>query len=229
MRFPLSGIGSVGVVQKAQPYKYQVYDEIKKGILKGQYMPGDVLNERRMSDEMGISRTPIREAMQMLSHDGWLIMETYKGVIVREFDLEYVREVLKVRKALEILAVEDAVSNAAEEDLKELNHITECQSDLLNHYDEYEFIELDRRFHKKIYELSHNQILQSLLNNFNDIISFFGIRALQQKERKITTLDEHYKILDAIRKKDTGAAMAAMEVHMSETYKNIEGYMKARG
>ena len=63
------------MVQKAQPYKYQVYNEIKRGILKGQYVSGDVLTERRLSEEMGISRTPIREAMQFgkcrnLSKDG---------------------------------------------------------------------------------------------------------------------------------------------------------------
>lgn len=216
------------MVQKAQPYKYQVYDEIKRGILKGQYMPGDVLTERKLSDEMGISRTPIREAMQMLAHDGWLVMETYKGAVVREFDLEYVLEVLKIRKSLEILAVEDAVLNVTDQDLEELKEIARCQRDMLNHYDEYDYIEMDRKFHQKIYELSHNRTLQSLLNNFNDIISFFGIRALKQKERKITTMEEHQKILDAIKSRDAGAAVRAMEEHMSKTFINIEGYMKER-
>lgn len=214
------------MVQKAQPYKYQVYDEIKRGILKGQYMPGDVLTERKLSDEMGISRTPIREAMQMLAHDGWLVMETYKGAVVREFDLEYVLEVLKIRKSLEMLAVEDAVLNLTDRDLEELEEIARCQRDMLNHYDEYDYIEMDRKFHQKIYELSHNRTLQSLLNNFNDIISFFGIRALKQKERKITTMEEHQKILNAVKSRDAGAAVRAMEEHMSKTFINIEGYMK---
>lgn len=216
------------MVQKAQPYKYQVYDEIKRGILKGQYMPGDVLTERKLSDEMGISRTPIREAMQMLAHDGWLVMETYKGAVVREFDLEYVLEVLKIRKSLEMLAVEDAVLNLTDRDLEELEEIARCQRDMLNHYDEYDYIEMDRKFHQKIYELSHNRTLQSLLNNFNDIISFFGIRALKQKERKITTMEEHQKILNAVKSRDVGAAVRAMEEHMSKTFINIEGYMKER-
>ncbi len=216
------------MVQKAQPYKYQVYDEIKRGILKGQYMPGDVLTERKLSDEMGISRTPIREAMQMLAHDGWLVMETYKGAVVREFDLEYVLEVLKIRKSLEMLAVEDAVLNLTDRDLEELEEIARCQRDMLNHYDEYDYIEMDRKFHQKIYELSHNRTLQSLLNNFNDIISFFGIRALKQKERKITTMEEHQKILNAVKSRDAGAAVRAMEEHMSKTFINIEGYMKER-
>lgn len=216
------------MVQKAQPYKYQVYNEIKRGILKGQYVPGDVLTERRLSEEMGISRTPIREAMQMLEHDGWLVVETYKGALVREFDLEYVLEVLKIRKSLEMLAIEDAVYNITEPDLEELEEIVGCQRDMLNHYDEYDFIEMDRKFHQKLYELSRNRTLQGLLNNFNDIISFFGIRALQQKERKLTTMDEHQNILNAVRSRDAGAAVHAMEEHMAETFNNIEGYMKSR-
>lgn len=216
------------MVQKAQPYKYQVYDEIKRGILKGQYVPGDVLTERKLSEEMGISRTPIREAMQMLEHDGWLVVETYKGALVREFDLEYVLEVLKIRKSLEMLAVEDAVPNADDADLKELEEIVCCQRDVLNHYDEYDFIEMDRKFHQKIYELSHNRTLQGLLSNFNDIISFLGIRALQQKERKVTTMDEHQNILNAMKSRDAGAAVHAMEEHMTETFNNIESYMKSR-
>ncbi len=216
------------MVQKAQPYKYQVYNEIKRGILKGQYVPGDVLTERRLSEEMGISRTPIREAMQMLEHDGWLVVETYKGALVREFDLEYVLEVLKIRKSLEMLAVEDAVQNAAAPDLEELEEIVCCQRDMLNHYDEYDFIEMDRKFHQKIYELSHNRTLQGLLSNFNDIISFFGIRALQKKERKLTTMDEHQNILNAMKSRDAGAAVRAMEEHMTETFNNIDNYMKSR-
>nr|WP_286200946.1 GntR family transcriptional regulator [[Clostridium] symbiosum] len=155
-------------------------------------------------------------------------METYKGAVVREFDLEYVLEVLKIRKSLEMLAVEDAVLNVTDRDLEELEEIARCQRDMLNHYDEYDYIEMDRKFHQKIYELSHNRTLQSLLNNFNDIISFFGIRALKQKERKITTMEEHQKILDAVKSRDAGAAVHAMEEHMSKTFINIEGYMKER-
>ncbi len=214
------------MVQKAQPYKYQVYDEIKRGIFKGQYRPGDVLTERKLSDEMGISRTPIREAMQMLTYDGWLVMETYKGAVVREFDFEYVREVLKIRKTLEMLAVEEAVLNVTDRELEELEKIAGCQRDMLNHYDEYDFIEADRRFHKKIYEMSRNGTLESLLNNFNDIISFSGIHALKQEQRKRSVMEEHQRILEALKSRDGDMALRAMEDHMSKTLLNIESEMK---
>ena len=90
------------MVQKQLSYKYQVYNELKKGILTGQYPPGSVMNERKLSEEMGISRTPIREGLQMLARDGWLQMETYKGAVVREFDPHYMWELSRIRYALEL-------------------------------------------------------------------------------------------------------------------------------
>jgi len=81
------------MLEKQLPYKHKVYEAIKKGILDGYYAPGDVLNERRLSEEMGISRTPVREALQMLAQDGWLQIETYKGAVVREFNMRYMQEI----------------------------------------------------------------------------------------------------------------------------------------
>ena len=73
-------------------YKYQVYNEIKKGIMSGVYPAGSVMNERKLSEELGISRTPIREGLQLLARDGWILMETYKRAVVREFDAQYMWE-----------------------------------------------------------------------------------------------------------------------------------------
>ena len=113
------------MVEKQLGYKYQVYNEIKKGIMTGVYPPGFVMNERKLSEELGISRTPIREGMQMLARDGWLQMETYKGTVVREFDPHYMWELTRVRSALELSAIEDAVKNVTEKDLKCLEEIQE--------------------------------------------------------------------------------------------------------
>ena len=75
------------MVEKQLGYKYQVYNEIKKGIMTGIYPPGSVMNERKLSEELGISRTPIREGMRMLARDGWLQMETYKAVSYTHLDV----------------------------------------------------------------------------------------------------------------------------------------------
>ena len=122
------------MVEKQLGYKYQVYNEIKKGIMTGVYPPGFVMNERKLSEELGISRTPIREGMQMLARDGWLQMETYKGTVVREFDPHYMWELTRVRSALELSAIEDAAKNITENDLKCLEEIQEKQKEVLEHY-----------------------------------------------------------------------------------------------
>ena len=81
-------------LEKQLPYKHKIYKILKSEILNGRYSPGEVLNERSLSEELGISRTPIREALQMLAQDGWVSIETYKGAVVRELDLRNMKEFL---------------------------------------------------------------------------------------------------------------------------------------
>ena len=183
------------MVEKQLGYKYQVYNEIKKGIMTGVYPPGFVMNERKLSEELGISRTPIREGMQMLARDGWLQMETYKGTVVREFDPHYMWELTRVRSALELSAIEDAVKNVTEK---------------------------DREFHTYIYQMSQNRELLKLLSNYYDMFRFMGMQAVRGTDkRRQTTIDEHQGILDALKQKNVEAAVRAMKIHMEETEKNI--------
>ena len=210
------------MVEKQLGYKYQVYNEIKKGIMTGVYPPGFVMNERKLSEELGISRTPIREGMQMLARDGWLQMETYKGTVVREFDPHYMWELTRVRSALELSAIEDAVKNVTEKDLKCLEEIQEKQKEVLEHYDITRFIQLDREFHTYIYQMSQNRELLKLLSNYYDMFRFMGKQAVRGTDkRRQTTIDEHQGILDALKQKNVEAAVRAMKIHMEETEKNI--------
>ncbi len=215
------------MVQKQLSYKYQVYSEIKKGILMGQYQPGSVMNERKLSEELGISRTPIREALQMLARDGWLQMETYKGAIVREFDAHYMWELVRIRYALELSAVEDAVRNMTEEELVNLRKIqTEQKEDLLN-YDVDDFIQHDRDFHSCIYQMSRNGELMKLASNYYDVFRFLGKQAvLGTDERRITTIEEHQAILAAVENRNIEEAVSAMKVHMEHTEENIRRHIK---
>lgn len=215
------------MVEKQLAYKYQVYNEIKKGILSGLYPAGSVMNERRLSEELGISRTPIREGLQLLSRDGWLLMETHKRAVVREFDPHYMWELIRVRSALELSAVEDAVKNMTDEELKMLEETHKRQIELLEHYDVTAFIKLDREFHSIIYQMSRNRELIKLVSNYYDMFYFMGTQAVMRTdERKRTTIQEHQRILDAMKKRDTQAAIEAMRLHMEETEKNARKNQK---
>ena len=202
--------------------KSKAYDIIKDNIIACRYAPGDFLNEAQLMGEVGVSRTPIREGMQMLARDGWLQMETYKGTVVREFDPHYMWELTRVRSALELSAIEDAVKNVTEKDLNCLEEIQEKQKEVLEHYDITRFIQLDREFHTYIYQMSQNRELLKLLSNYYDMFRFMGMQAVMGTDkRRQTTIDEHQGILDALKQKNVEAAVRAMKIHMEETEKNI--------
>lgn len=212
------------MIEKQLSYKYKVYQKIKEDIITGVYLQGEVLNERKLAEAMGISRTPIREALQLLNRDGWIVDEVYKGAVVRTFDINYVMNVQKVRKALEILAIEDTINNISEQHINKLSNILLKQEQSLTDYNPTAFMKLDREFHEKIYSFSNNDVLLNLLKNINDIIRYFGIKVLMVPERSITTLMEHKAILDAIKKKDIESAKKAMENHMLMTSNAILKY-----
>lgn len=210
-------------MEKQLPYKHRVYKALKNEILSGHYKPGDVLNERKLSENLGISRTPVREALQMLEQDGWLQIETYKGAVVREFDWRYMQETAHIRSALEVCAIEGAAAHITESDLALLEQIQNEQRKVLENFDLEAFIMQDRRFHTCLYELSGNQQLVRLLENYYDIFRFLGTQAVMNSvERRLTTLLEHQAILDALKHRDTAEAVQAMKAHMHYTEENMQ-------
>ena len=215
------------MLEKQLPYKHKVYAAIKKDILQGHYAPGDILNERRLSEELGISRTPVREALQMLEQDVWLKMETYKGAVVREFDPHYMRNLSRIRTALEVCALEEAVSNITEKDLEELARIQDMQKKTLEKFDVESFITWDQQFHSYLYDLSQNQELIHLLRNYYDIFRFLGTQAvLSTEERRHSTLAEHQRILDSLKEGNDAEAVQALKAHMQNTELNILRQLK---
>ena len=211
------------MIEKQLPYKYKVYEAIKEEILCGRYAPGDTLNERRLSEELGISRTPVREGLQMLAQDGWLQIETYKGAVVREFQPDYLNQVSRIRSVLEVCAIEDAVSRITDDDVTALEQIHEEQRAITRDYDVHRFILADRKFHSYIYELSGNKELVHLLQTYYDIYRYLGTQAVMNTmERVTTTLNEHQAVLEALTARDTEGAVAAMKTHMQNTVANMQ-------
>lgn len=208
--------------EKQLPYKVKVYEEIKHAILCGNYVPGDVLNERELSEKFGISRTPIREAIQLLARDGWVQVETYKGAVVRTFNRKHMLDLSRIRTALEVCAVEEATGNVTDASIAELEAIQAEQWATTQQFDVQKYIHCDRKFHDVIYGLSQNQELIRLLSNYYDIFQLMGVRAaISSQGRPEGALQEHQAVLDALKKRDVSAAANAMRIHMRETEQNM--------
>ena len=146
------------MIEKQLPYKYKVYEIIKEDILSGKYRAGEELNERELAETMGVSRTPVREAIQMLEHNGWVSIETYKGAVIRSFGRKYLADLMKVRTALELSAVEDAAKNITDETFAAIEQTYQQQVAAMDSSNNLDFAQLDRLFHQSIYELSVRQL-----------------------------------------------------------------------
>lgn len=206
------------MLEKQLPYKVKVYEAVKKEILNGTYPPGYVLNERRLSEELGISRTPVREAIQMLAQNGWVEMEMYKGAVVRSFDLQHMQDVCRIRSALEVCAVSSAIPYVTEADIRALRAI---QQELVAHAKQSDgdtWINIDQKFHAYLYKMSRNAELVRLLNNYYDIIHLIGNQAIRSSmARREAVVEEHNAVVNALEQKNVEKAVAAMHVHMSVT------------
>lgn len=199
-------------------YKEAAYEVIKEKIVNGEYESGKSLNERTISEEFGISRTPVREALHKLSYEGWIINEPYKKNVVKKFDLETILEAQRVRASLEVLAVEESYKKFSDEDLKSLRELIEKQRKVENYG---EFIILDRKFHEFIYKKSENSLLCNLMENINDIVRYFGLIAIESPGRTESTLQEHENIMTALEEKDIKKIIKATKVHMKNTEESI--------
>lgn len=203
---------------KVKSYKIAAYEEIKERIISGEFEPGKSLNERTLSEEFGISRTPIREALMKLSYEGWIINEPYKPNVVRNFDLKTILEAQKVRASLELLAIEESFNKINIDDIREIELIT---IDTESAKTQNEFIYADRRFHEYIYNKSGNEILKATMRNLNDIIRYFGLVSIDNPGRTKETVDEHTKIIDALKMNNKEEAIRSMKNHMIQTEKSI--------
>ncbi len=204
------------MITKPVSYKTKVYEHLKSGIISGEYKPGQTLNERKLSEELGISRTPIRDALHELYSEGWVIMEAHKKTYVRKFEIEFIVDAQFVRQALEVFAIEDAMANFTQKNKDNILLYYEKQKELLDDYDANLFMEYDHLFHQEIYNASKNEILKKQLNNLNDIIRCYcyNINLLIVHERSKHTVSEHKEILDAILNNDVERAQKAMKTHL---------------
>jgi len=194
------------------------YNEIKKAIIDHTVAPGETLFERDLSDRLGISRTPIREAIHQLEIEGWLHSVPRKGIYIKDISKEEVEEVLQLRKANEMLVVELAIPNMTEQIIENINDICVSQQ---KEKGNRSFITVDHTFHIYLAEISGNKRLMQLMQTLSDQIHWFGVQALYSKGRTESILTEHGTIFQALKERDVDKAKLAVADHIEKTRKAI--------
>lgn len=188
---------------------------IKAAILEGIYPPGEVLSQEKLADELGVSRTPIREALLNLERDGFVKIEPCVGTIVNHFQPKDLLDIYTIRFELEPLAIRLAFNNIGPREIEKLRaNIAESQS-RLEAEDFIGSIELNREFHRMIYQYSNNDYLMQILTDLsNKLVCCATTHAIVCREINI---EAHSKILEAIEKGEKQQACEIMRLHLEHS------------
>lgn len=196
------------------PHK-DAYELILEAIDTGVYTPGSRLVESELADRFGVSRTPIREALQRLETQS-LLTRDGRSLIVASLDHSQLSELYVVRGALEGLAARLAARHATPEELAVLRDMLEADRGLIN--DPEAMSRANRRFHKQIHLASHNRFLVQQLDLVHRSMALLASTSIAVAGRPMDTLEEHERIVKAIENGDGDGADKALRDHISQAF-----------
>jgi DNA-binding GntR family transcriptional regulator len=197
----------------------RVYGQLVERVIAFDFKPGDRLNEGALARELGVSRTPIREALNRLTADGFLSHSLGQGFFRRRPEVSEIFNLYEFRQLIETGAVAIAVARATKEDLDALDDFLKKSAVLGPDCPVDELVRVDELFHEQIAAMTGNDEMLKSLRNINRRIRF--VRWIDMNNRRQWTQGEHRKILDAIRSGDRESASSLMSGHIEHRREEI--------
>lgn len=203
------------------PLRDVVFNTLRQGILRGELKPGERLMEIHLADQLGVSRTPIREAIRMLELEGLVIMMPRKGAMVASISKEDLKDVLEVRKALDRLAVSLACERITPDGLASLKAAATNFKDVTKTLDSTKIAEADVAFHDEIHKASGNKRLSVMVSNLAERIYRYRFEYIKESYDCVQLIEEHDEIVKCIEKGDKEGAVAAIDRHIDNQESSI--------
>ena len=197
------------------PLRDEGFNTLREAILKGDLKPGERLMELQLASKLGVSRTPIREAIRMLEQEGLAVTTPRKGAEVAKMTLKDMEDVLEIRDALDELAVRIACQKISDEQLKQLEDMKELFEKSTQTGNVKKIAEADVTFHDVIYEATGNPKLVTLLNNLREQVYRYRVEYIKDPKNYPTLIAEHEAILESLKNRDVKNAVEAMHVHVA--------------
>lgn len=208
-------------IRQAVPYSVQAADIVRSRVLGGVYAPGQRLSEVELSSSLGISRSPLREALRLLANEGLVKVVSGRGVFVADFSEIEVRELLEIREALDVLAVRLAAKRATPEHIGMLENNLEGLTTALRSHGSETQAWPSSDFHLCIYEVAGNQILKDHGLAVHTQLRLVRFRSGAAAERMDQAHHEHLVLLAAISDQDPDKAERRMREHLSNRATHI--------
>ena len=201
-------------IQNHKPLREMVYEELKMQILKGSIIPGTRMMEVELAEEMGVSRTPIREAIRKLEKEGLVTIEPRRGAYASMISTEDMVEILEVRQDLEGLAAYFAADRMTKEQVEELREVSNSYNEAVRQGNMEAMIKHDTRFHHIIVESCRNKILVQMIEQLQELVLRFRYIYYDNFRRAENMPEEHEAIVAAISEGNADKARAAADIHI---------------
>ena len=204
-----------------QPLREVVCETLREAIRSGVLKPGERLMEIQLADELGVSRTPVREAMRKLELEGYVIMLPRRGTYVANISIRDINGVIEIRTTLDALASGLAAERITEEELEQLERLLVSIGENIETRNMKKVVEDDMEFHDILYKASRNQRLVGIISNLREQMTRFRSMSMSYPGRLKKTLEEHSRLVEAIAQRDVELAQKLAVEHMENSEQTL--------
>lgn len=203
----------------------RVYQQLKEMAVGYGFKPGERLNEGDIAKRLGVSRTPLREALNRLNTEGFLRFAPGKGFFCRELDAHEIFDLYELRKSIEVAAVRLAIGRARDEDIDALIAFLDATGPDPGERTSVELVDLDEAFHERLMAMSGNTEMLRVLRNVNARIRFVRWIDMDRGNRS-NTQAEHRAVLLGLKARDEGACVSILEKHIDRRLDQVTSAIK---
>lgn len=200
----------------------QIFNRIRDDILSGNYTPGEELKEATLGKQLGVSRTPVREALRQLDLEGLVEIAPNRGAKVIGISRKDVEDIYHMRARLEGLAARKAAEQIKEEELAELEEVILLSEFHVKKPESKQMVRLDGRFHEIMYRASGSRMIEHVLTDFLHYVKMARSHSVKTEHRAQESVKEHKRILEAIRRRDGDLAEQLANEHIQHVIENLD-------
>ncbi len=211
-----------------KPLRELVCEHIREAIINGTFAPGERLMEIQMADEMGVSRTPVREAIRKLEMEGFVVMIPRRGTYVSNMSIKDINDVYEIRISLDTLAAGLAAERISDEELEELQRLLVKVGAAIEKNDMAKVVEADIEFHDVLYKASRNERLRNIINNLREQITVIRGVSMRYPGRLKDTQDEHRRLVESISARNVEKSQEMARIHLENAEKTLMAAMSER-
>jgi len=208
-------------ISQPLPLAKMAYYTLREAILSGQLNNGEIYNEAVLAKSLGISRTPVREALLELASQGLVSFLPRRGVAVVRFTAQDVEEIFELRSAIELTAVEKACRTQPRPDFHKAEKVLQRQQNAYDKKNAAAFMQADRKFHGVFFSLTSNRRMIAIMENISDSLHVMGLQAMTVSGRMLQVLKEHAAVLAAVQEGNVAAAASAMARHLEQSKRAV--------